>query len=240
MEAKQEIEALRRQLNEHNYRYYVLDAPTIPDYEYDRLLRQLEELEKEHPELITPDSPTQRVGGQAVEGFVQVEHRVPLESLQDVFSAEELREFDQRMRENLTEPVYLVEPKVDGLSIALEYQDGEFVRGATRGDGHIGEDVTENLRTIRSIPLKLEGVPGTLIVRGEVFMPKPVFQRLNEERELRGEPLLANPRNAAAGSIRQLDPKVAAARRLDIQIFNIQYLDAADFETDSQSLDWLR
>ena len=240
MDAKQEIEALRRQLNEHNYRYYVLDAPTIPDYEYDRLLRQLEELEKEHPELITPDSPTQRVGGQAVEGFVQVEHRVPLESLQDVFSAEELREFDQRMRENLTEPVYLVEPKVDGLSIALEYQDGEFVRGATRGDGHIGEDVTENLRTIRSIPLKLEGVPGTLIVRGEVFMPKPVFQRLNEERELRGEPLLANPRNAAAGSIRQLDPKVAAARRLDIQIFNIQYLDAADFETDSQSLDWLR
>ena len=240
MDPREEIDGLRRTLNEHNYRYYVLDAPTIPDYEYDRLLRRLEELEGEHPELVTPDSPTQRVGGQAVEGFAQVEHRVPLESLQDVFSVGELDEFDQRMRESLKRPAYLVEPKVDGLSIALEYRDGAFVRGATRGDGRIGEDVTENLRTIRSIPLSLEGVPGTLIVRGEVFMPKAAFQAINEERELRGQPLMANPRNAAAGSIRQLDPRVAASRRLDIQIFNIQYWDGGRFDTDSAALDWLR
>ena len=240
MDPREEIDGLRRTLNEHNYRYYVLDAPTIPDYEYDRLLRRLEELEREHPELVTPDSPTQRVGGQAVEGFAQVEHRVPLESLQDVFSVGELDEFDQRMRESLKRPAYLVEPKVDGLSIALEYRDGAFVRGATRGDGRIGEDVTENLRTIRSIPLSLEGVPGTLIVRGEVFMPKAAFQAINEERELRGQPLMANPRNAAAGSIRQLDPRVAASRRLDIQIFNIQYWDGGRFDTDSAALDWLR
>ena len=240
MDPREEIDGLRRTLNEHNYRYYVLDAPTIPDYEYDRLLRRLEELEGEHPELVTPDSPTQRVGGQAVEGFAQVEHRVPLESLQDVFSVGELDEFDQRMRESLKRPAYLVEPKVDGLSIALEYRDGAFVRGATRGDGRIGEDVTENLRTIRSIPLSLEGVPGTLIVRGEVFMPKAAFQAINEERELRGQPLMANPRNAAAGSIRQLDPRVAASRRLDIQIFNLQYWDGGRFDTDSAALDWLR
>ena len=240
MDPREEIDGLRRTLNEHNYRYYVLDAPTIPDYEYDRLLRRLEELEGEHPELVTPDSPTQRVGGQAVEGFAQVEHRVPLESPQDVFSVGELDEFDQRMRESLKRPAYLVEPKVDGLSIALEYRDGAFVRGATRGDGRIGEDVTENLRTIRSIPLSLEGVPGTLIVRGEVFMPKAAFQAINEERELRGQPLMANPRNAAAGSIRQLDPRVAASRRLDIQIFNIQYWDGGRFDTDSAALDWLR
>ena len=240
MDPREEIDGLRRTLNEHNYRYYVLDAPTIPDYEYDRLLRRLEELEGEHPELVTPDSPTQRVGGQAVEGFAQVEHRVPLESLQDVFSVGELDEFDQRMRESLKRPAYLVEPKVDGLSIALEYRDGAFVRGTTRGDGRIGEDVTENLRTIRSIPLSLEGVPGTLIVRGEVFMPKAAFQAINEERELRGQPLMANPRNAAAGSIRQLDPRVAASRRLDIQIFNIQYWDGGRFDTDSAALDWLR
>ena len=240
MDPREEIDGLRRTLNEHNYRYYVLDAPTIPDYEYDRLLRRLEELEGDHPELVTPDSPTQRVGGQAVEGFAQVEHRVPLESLQDVFSVGELDEFDQRMRESLKRPAYLVEPKVDGLSIALEYRDGAFVRGATRGDGRIGEDVTENLRTIRSIPLSLEGVPGTLIVRGEVFMPKAAFQAINEERELRGQPLMANPRNAAAGSIRQLDPRVAASRRLDIQIFNIQYWDGGRFDTDSAALDWLR
>ena len=240
MDPREEIDGLRRTLNEHNYRYYVLDAPTIPDYEYDRLLRRLEELEGEHPDLVTPDSPTQRVGGQAVEGFAQVEHRVPLESRRGVFSVGELDEFDQRMRGGRKRPAYLVGPKVDGLSIALEYRDGAFVRGATRGDGRIGEDVTENLRTIRSIPLSLEGVSGTLIVRGEVFMPKAAFQAINEERELRGQPLMANPRNAAAGSIRQLDPRVAASRRLDIQIFNIQYWDGGRFDTDSAALDWLR
>ena len=231
---------LRDKLNEHNYNYYVLDAPTIPDYEYDRMLRELEELEKAHPELVTPDSPTQRVGGEALDSFQQVVHRVPLQSLQDVFSPEELLDFDRRVRESGAVPEYVLEPKVDGLSMALEYENGVFVRGATRGRGDVGEDVTENLRTIRSIPLKLEGAPETLIVRGEVYMPRKTFERLNEERELRGESLFANPRNAAAGAMRQLDPKVAAARGLDMVVFNIQYTDREPFATDSDGLDWLR
>ncbi len=234
------VERLRRELNEHNYSYYVLDAPTITDFEYDRMLRQLEELEAAHPDWVTPDSPTQRVGGQALDSFQQVIHQVPLQSLQDVFSPEELLDFDRKVRESAHRVEYLLEPKVDGLSVALEYRDGVFVRGATRGDGLVGEDVTENIRTIRSIPMKLEDVPGQLIVRGEVYMPRKTFERLNEERELRGEPLFANPRNAAAGSMRQLDPKIAAARGLDMVIFNIQFSDHAPFETDSESLDWLR
>ena len=231
---------LRDELNEHNYHYYVLDAPTISDFEYDRMLRELEDLEAVHPELVTPDSPTQRVGGKALESFAQVTHRVPLQSLQDVFSPDELLDFDRRVRESGAQPQYLLEPKVDGLSVALEYENGEFVRGATRGDGQVGEDVTENIRTIRSIPMKLENAPGTLIVRGEVYMPRKTFERLNEERELRGESLFANPRNAAAGSMRQLDPKIAAARGLDMVVFNIQYTDHEPFGTDSAGLDWLR
>ena len=193
---------LRRTLNEHNYSYYVLDAPTISDFEYDRMLRELEDLEGAHPELVTPDSPTQRVGGKALDSFQQVTHRVPLQSLQDVFSPDELLDFDRRVRESADGPEYLLEPKVDGLSVALEYENGVFVRGATRGDGQVGEDVTENLRTIKSIPMKLEDAPAVLIVRGEVYMPRKTFERLNGERELRGEPLFANPRNAAAGSMR--------------------------------------
>lgn len=240
MDFQKEIETLRRELNEHSYRYYVLDDPSISDFEYDRMLRRLEDLEQEHPELITPDSPTQRVGGQALDSFEQVVHRVPLESLQDVFSSEELEEFDQRVQTAVGSVAYIVEPKVDGLSIALEYENGIFVRGATRGDGRIGEDVTENLRTVKSIPLKLEGaVPQTLIVRGEVYMPRGVFEQLNEEREAKGEPLFANPRNAAAGSMRQLDPKIAAARKLDIQIFNILYTDGPEFAGDDEALAWL-
>lgn len=239
MEFKKEIEQLRSALSEHNYNYYVKDAPTISDFEYDRMLRRLEELEGEHPELITPDSPTQRVGGQALDSFTQVVHRVPLESLQDVFDVSELEEFDRRVRESAEQVGYVVQPKVDGLSVALEYDNGVFIRGATRGDGLVGEDVTENLKTIRSIPLRLEGAPPTLIVRGEVFMPKQVFHALNAQREERGEALLANPRNAAAGSLRQLDPKIAAARRLDILIFNIQYVEGVSFRTDSEALDWL-
>lgn len=238
MDETARAEQLRRQLNEHNYTYYVLDAPTISDFSYDRMLRELEELEAAHPELITPDSPTQRVGGQALEAFQQVVHQVPLQSLQDVFSPEELRDFDRRVQEAVQAPAYVVEPKVDGLSVALEYQDGVFVRGATRGDGQIGEDVTENLRTIKSIPLRIDA-PGRLIVRGEVYMPKKTFAHLNQDREVEGKAPFANPRNAAAGSIRQLDPKVAAARGLDIVIFNIQYWDGPPFETDSASLDWL-
>lgn len=239
MTVKEQAEQLRRDLEQHNYNYYVLDRPTISDFEYDHMLRALEDLERAHPELITPDSPTQRVGGKALDSFAKVAHRVPLESLQDVFNFEELGEFDRRVRENVPDATYIVEPKIDGLSVALEYENGIFVRGATRGDGTVGEDVTENLRTIKSIPLKLDHVPSALIVRGEVFMPRTVFEQLNAAREERGEALFANPRNAAAGSLRQLDPKIAAERRLDILIFNIQYAEDLTFESDSAALDWL-
>lgn len=239
MTAKEQADQLRRDLERHNYNYYVLDRPTISDFEYDHMLRALEDLEREHPELITPDSPTQRVGGKALDSFDKVVHRVPLESLQDVFDFDELEEFDRRVRESAPDASYIVEPKVDGLSVALEYENGIFVRGATRGDGTVGEDVTENLRTVKSIPLKLDNAPSKLIVRGEVFMPKTVFEQLNAAREKRGEALFANPRNAAAGSLRQLDPKIAAERRLDILIFNIQYAEGPTFESDSASLNWL-
>ena len=240
MEPKEEVLHLTQVLNEANYRYYVLDDPSMPDFEYDRLLRRLEELEAAHPELLAPDSPTQRVGGQAISQFEKVEHPVPLESLQDVFSLEELAEFHDRVRQIIPNPEYSVEPKVDGLSVALEYVDGVFVRGATRGDGRVGEDVTENLRTVRSIPMKLENAPHRLIVRGEVFMPKAVFEKLNEAREAAGEPLFANPRNAAAGSLRQLDPKIAAQRKLDILVFNLQLCEGRDFSTHTETLDYLR
>ena len=239
MSDAQEILELRRELNQANYEYYVKDDPTISDYDYDHKLRRLEELEEAHPELITPDSPTQRVGGKALESFTQVTHRVPLESLQDVFDFDELRAFDQRVRGVEPKVSYSVEPKVDGLSVALEYQDGQFVRGATRGDGLVGEDVTENLKTVKSIPLSIPDVPGTLIVRGEVYMPKKVFHALNEEREKRGEALFANPRNAAAGSLRQLDPKIAAQRRLDIAVFNIQWAENEDFHSHTQGINYL-
>lgn len=236
MDEKARIEALREQLNDWGHRYYVLDAPTVPDYEYDAKLRELERLEAEHPEWITPDSPTQRVGGEAIDAFVPVQHEVPLQSLQDVFAPEELAAFDRRMRESDNRVEYVVEPKVDGLSVALEYLDGVFVRGATRGDGQVGEDVTENLRTVRSIPMRLQGAPHRLIVRGECYMSRKVFERLNEERTLKDEPLLANPRNAAAGSLRQLDPKVAAQRRLDCVVFGILFSDEDTSETDTQQL----
>ena len=240
MDFETQAARLRHELNEHNYRYYVLDAPAISDFAYDKMLRELEKLEAAHPELVTPDSPTQRVGGEALDSFQQVVHRAPLQSLQDVFSPDELLDFDRRVREAAEGLEYLLEPKVDGLSVALEYENGLFVRGATRGDGQVGEDVTENIRTIRSIPMRLENAPASLVVRGEVYMPRKTFERLNEERELRGEPLFANPRNAAAGSMRQLDPKIAAARGLDMVVFNIQYTSHPPFATDSAGLDWLR
>ena len=239
MDELKEIKRLREELNQAGYEYYVLDNPTMSDYDYDHALRRLEELEAAHPEAVTPDSPTQRVGGQALESFTQVTHRVPLESLQDVFDFEELRAFDQRVRGVEPNVSYSVEPKVDGLSVALEYQDGLFVRGATRGDGLVGEDVTENLKTVKSIPLRIPDVTGTLIVRGEVYMPKKVFHALNEEREKRGEALFANPRNAAAGSLRQLDPKVAASRRLDIAVFNIQWAENEKFHSHTEGLNYL-
>lgn len=239
MDYREEMKQLRDYLNEQGYKYYVLDAPVIPDYEYDRLLRRLEDLEKEHPEEIVPDSPTQRVGGQTLEGFQQVRHDVPLESLQDVFSPEEVSEFTQRMEQALGTVEYSVEPKVDGLSVALEYRNGEFYQGATRGDGRVGEDVTENLRTIRSIPMSLPEKLPRLIVRGEVYMARSVFEEINAQRELRGEALMANPRNAAAGSLRQLDPKIAAQRRLDIQVFNLQLAEGRTFTTHSETLEYL-
>ena len=182
MDFETQAARLRHELNEHNYRYYVLDAPAISDFAYDKMLRELEDLEAAHPELVTPDSPTQRVGGEALDSFQQVVHRAPLQSLQDVFSPDELLDFDRRVREAAEGPEYLLEPKVDGLSVALEYENGLFVRGATRGDGQVGEDVTENIRTIRSIPMRLENAPASLIVRGEVYMPRKTFERLNEEQ----------------------------------------------------------
>ena len=240
MEAKQRIDELIRILSEANYRYYVLDDPTMLDFEYDRLLRELEELETANPTLVRMDSPTQRVGGEALSKFEKVTHPVPLMSLQDVFSPDELREFVEKTLEDFPDSCFSVEPKVDGLSVALEYENGQFVRGATRGDGVVGEDVTENLKTIRSIPMRLENAPARLIVRGEVFMPKKSFEALNAHQEAEGKPLFANPRNAAAGSLRQLDSKVTAQRKLDILIFNVQLAEGVEFENHQQSLDFLR
>ena len=240
MEAKKRIQELSDLLTEANYRYYVLDDPTMPDFEYDKLLRELEELEKANPDLIRPDSPAQRVGGMAVSEFQKVEHPVPLNSLQDVFSLEELDDFLEKIMQQYPGTKFSVEPKIDGLSVALEYVNGRFVRGATRGDGMVGEDVTENLKTIRSIPMQLAGAPARLIVRGEVFMPKKSFAALNERQEAEGKPLFANPRNAAAGSLRQLDPKIAASRGLDIYIFNIQLAEGVEFQTHRHSLEYLK
>lgn len=235
------IEQLRRELVQAGYEYYVRDNPTMSDYDYDHKLRMLEDLEKKYPEAVTPDSPTQRIGGKALETFSQVEHAVALESLQDVFDFDEVDAFYQRVHSVVSDAEYTVEPKVDGLSVALEYMDGEFIRGATRGDGRVGEDVTENLRTVRSIPMKLpQPVRGRLIVRGEVYMPKKIFHRLNAQRESRGENLFANPRNAAAGSLRQLDPKIAAERKLDIAVFNVQLIEERSFATHQESLEYLK
>lgn len=240
MEARERIAELTQRLNDANYRYYVMDDPIMPDFEYDHLLRELEELEKAHPDLAQPDSPTMRVGGEALSKFEKVEHPVPLMSLQDVFSLDELNDFLHKVLEESPNANFAVEPKIDGLSVAIEYVNGKFVRGATRGDGNIGEDVTENLRTIRSIPMTLPDAPSRLIVRGEVFMPKISFEKLNEKQELEGKPLFANPRNAAAGSLRQLNPKIAAQRGLDIFVFNIQLAEGVAFATHAESLDYLR
>lgn len=240
MNYREEMKQLRETLNAHGYRYYVLDDPQISDYEYDHMLRRLEDLEREHPEEITPDSPTQRVGGPTLSEFAPVEHPVPLESLQDVFNGGEVEEFLERVAGTFPDAEYSVEPKVDGLSVALEYRDGVFVRGATRGDGRVGEDVTENLRTIRSIPMTLPEKLPRLIVRGEVYMARSVFEEINARRELEGKPLMANPRNAAAGSLRQLDPKVAAQRRLDIAVFNLQLAEGRTFASHTETLDYLQ
>lgn len=240
MEPKERIEELTALLKEANYRYYVLDDPKMQDFEYDQLLRELEDLENAHPELARADSPTKRVGGEALSQFEKVTHPVPLMSLQDVFSMEELNEFLEKVRSAQADVRFSVEPKIDGLSVALEYVNGVFVRGATRGDGNVGEDVTENLKTVRSIPMSLENAPARLIVRGEVFMPKKSFEKLNARQEEEGKPLFANPRNAAAGSLRQLDPKIAAKRGLDIYIFNVQLAEGVSFQSHSESLRYLQ
>ena len=240
MDSKERIDQLTDQLKEAGYRYYVLDDPTMEDYEYDRLYRELEELESAHPELARADSPTKRVGGEVLSQFEKVSHPVPLMSLQDVFSMEELNDFLEKTIAAEGNAEFSVEPKIDGLSVALEYVDGKFVRGATRGDGTVGEDVTENLKTIRSIPMTLTGAPSRLIVRGEVFMPKKSFEKLNLRQEELGKPLFANPRNAAAGSLRQLDPKIAAKRGLDIYVFNVQLAEGVEFTGHTQSLEYLK
>lgn len=239
-EAEQRIQELRDLLNEYNYQYYVLDSPTVPDSEYDRLMQELMKLEEQFPELITPNSPTQRVGGEPLDAFEKVEHAVPMLSLSNAFNEQDLRDFDRRVRERIGSNVaYVCELKIDGLAVALTYENGEFVQGATRGDGAIGEDITNNLKTIRSIPLTLKKRVN-LEVRGEVFMPKRSFLQLNEMREKQGEPLFANPRNAAAGSLRQLDPKIAASRNLDIFVYGIGVMEGIEVDSHSESLEVLR
>ena len=240
MDYREEMKQLRDTLNENARLYYTLDASTMSDYEYDRLYRRLQDLERQHPEEITPDSPTQRVGDQTLNDFAEVIHPVPLESLEDVFDGDEVRAFLQKVRETLPRAAYSVEPKVDGLSVALEYRNGVFYQGATRGNGRVGEDVTENLRTIRSIPKTLPEKLPRLIVRGEVYMARSVFEEINERLELEGKTLMANPRNAAAGSLRQKDPRICAQRRLDIAVFNLQLAEGRDFATHTESIAYLR
>ena len=237
--ARDRAEQLRNELNYHSHKYYVEDSPEIEDYEYDMLQRELAAIEKEYPELITPDSPTQRVGGSAEGMFEPVVHAVPLESLQDAFGIEEVRAFDSRIKAMFPDAEYVVEPKIDGLSVALEYENGVFVRGSTRGDGNVGEDVTANLRTVNSIPLRLKK-DVTIEVRGEVYMPKAVFASLVEEQEQNGEKAFKNPRNAAAGSLRQKNPKITASRSLDIFVFNIQRYEGTEITGHKQSIDFLK
>jgi DNA ligase (NAD+) len=239
MNAQKRISELRNLIEYHANKYYNEDNPEISDFEYDMLLLELKNLEKEHPELIDKSSPTQKVGGIASTKFTEVVHKVPLQSLQDVFEFADLKAFDERIKKSISNATYVVETKIDGLSVSLEYEDGIFVRGATRGDGLIGEDVTENLKTINNIPKKLKDKI-TITVRGEVFLSKKEFEKLNEEREILEEKLFANPRNAAAGSLRQLNPEITASRRLDIYIFNVQSSKDVIFSSHYDSLKYLQ
>ena len=220
IEMRKRAEELRDIINYHNKKYYENDEPEIEDFEYDRLLHELIAIEEQYPETVTADSPTHRVGGKADTQFTPVEHIVPMESLQDGFGEDDVLAFDQRVRAVIPNPTYIVEPKIDGLSVSLEYENGLLVRGSTRGDGKVGEDVTANIRTIRNIPLKIETDLPILEVRGEVYMPREVFTALTAEQELNGEKTFKNPRNAAAGSLRQKNPKITSKRKLDIFTFN--------------------
>ncbi|AEH49467.1 NAD-dependent DNA ligase LigA [Parageobacillus thermoglucosidasius] len=234
------IEELRELLNQYNYEYYVLDRPSVPDSEYDRLMQELIALEEQYPDLKTKDSPSQRVGGQALDAFQKVEHRTPMLSLANAFNEGDLRDFDRRVRQEVGDDVaYVCELKIDGLAVSVRYEDGYFVQGATRGDGVTGEDITENLKTIRSLPLRLNE-PVTLEARGEAYMPKASFERLNEQRRQRGEELFANPRNAAAGSLRQLDPKIAASRHLDLFVYGLANAEELGIASHSAALDYLQ
>lgn len=233
-------EKLRKDLNYYSYRYYVDNENDIDDYEYDMMMRELKAIEEEYPELITPDSPIRRVGGEATNMFESVAHTVKMESLQDAFSFDEIRDFDRRVKDAVTNATYVVEPKIDGLSVSLEYRDGVFVRGSTRGDGSVGEDITANLRTVRAIPLRLKTDLPFIEVRGEVYMPHSVFHKLVEEQELNEEKPFKNPRNAAAGSLRQKNPKITAKRKLDIFVFNVQQIDGHSLSNHKQSLDYLK
>lgn len=239
-EVKARAEQLRSDIWYHNRKYYNEDAPEISDYEYDMMLRELEQIEADYPQLMTPDSPTQRVGGDAAEKFSPVEHRVPMESLHDSFSPEEIREFEKRITESVSQPQFVVEPKIDGLSVSAEYRNGIFVRGSTRGDGNVGEDITENLKTIRSLPMKLSQPIPYLEVRGEVYMSIKSFEELTAKQEENEETPFKNPRNAAAGSLRQKDARITKARKLDIFVFNVQQIEGAELTSHKQSLDFLQ
>lgn len=237
-DAKKRVDELHKLLNQYGYEYYVLDKPSVPDSEYDKRMQELIALETEFPQLKTPNSPTQRIGGEVLEGFQKVRHRIPMLSLANAFNEADLRDFDRRVRQTVGDTAYVCELKIDGLAVSLRYENGVFVQGSTRGDGTVGEDITVNLRTVRSIPLQLtEKV--TIEVRGEVFMPKKSFAKLNKEREENGEILFANPRNAAAGSLRQLDPKIAASRNLDVFLYAIGENHLELIERHSEGLNYL-
>ena len=238
--AKKRIDELVATLNYHAHLYYVEDRNEISDYDYDMMQNELKKLEAQYPEFIRSDSPTQRVGGEAVSGFEKVQHKVQMGSLQDVFSFEEVREFVDRVRETVDDPKFVVEPKIDGLSVSLEYHDGQLTVGSTRGDGFVGENVTENLRTVRSIPVSIDSTLPMLEVRGEVYMPRSVFLKLVKEQEDNDEQPFKNPRNAAAGSLRQKNPKIAAKRKLDIFVFNVQQVEGKELTAHKQSLDYLK
>lgn len=237
---EKKIEDLRKTLRYHSDRYYNDDAPEIEDYEYDMMMRELQELEKKYPQYDSPDSPTKRVGGKADNSFESVVHTVRMESLQDAFSKEEIYDFDKRVTDVVSAPKYCVEPKIDGLSVSLEYRNGVFVRGSTRGDGDVGEDVSGNLRVIHNIPLKLNRDIPYIEVRGEVYMPKKSFEKVVDRQLINGEKPFKNPRNAAAGSLRQKDSKVAATRGLDIFVFNVQQIEGVSLTSHKQSLDFLK
>ena len=240
MNAAERIDELRREIERHNRLYYEQDTPEIDDYEYDRLFRELLALEAEHPELDSPDSPTKRVGGAPLSNLEEFTHEFPLESLSNAVSLDELKEFDRRVRVEATAASYIVEPKIDGLSVALTYTDGVLTAGATRGNGTVGENVTHNIRTIKSLPGRLKDAPARLVVRGEVYMSRTVFEEINQTRAAAGQPPFANPRNAAAGSLRQLDPKIAAERRLDILIFNLQNPVETEIAGHAEALEYMK